>query len=240
MARGESLTHSAYERIRADILACRIEPGARISIVDVAAALDVSPGAIREALSRLTAEGLVLAEPQRGFRAAEVSASDLRDLTAVRIEIEQLCIRDALTNGDLAWESRLVAAHHELTRTSEREAKDQSRLADAWSSAHAAFHEALVSGGKSRYLGDIRRLLYARSERYRQLSIPLARSKRDTGSEHRALVDAAIARDADRVSSLVARHLTTTTKILLEALYPAEGGKKRTSSRELRSPRSAH
>ena len=121
MANGESLTRAAYQRVRADLLACRLKPGARISISELAADLEVSAGAVREALARLTAEGLVVAEPLRGFRAVEVSASDLRDLTAVRAQIEQLCVRSSIARGDVSWESRLVAAHHALSRAPERE-----------------------------------------------------------------------------------------------------------------------
>ena len=219
MAKGESLTQSAYETVRSDILMCRIEPGSRVSIVDVAARLEVSAGAVREALSRLTAEGLVNASPQRGFRAAEVSADDLRDLTSVRIEVEQSCVRRSVKHGDLAWESRLVAAHHELTRRPYREPSSPDRLSDAWSGAHSAFHEAIVGACDSRYLLDIRRQLYARAERYRQLSVPYESSHRDTAREHRAMFEAALSRNGDRAALLIAKHLTTTATLLLGALF---------------------
>src|SRR5690349_6839687 len=65
-----NLTQRAYEELRADILSCRIPPGAKLKIQDLCTKFSVSLGAIREALSRLTSEGLVTAEPQRGFRAA--------------------------------------------------------------------------------------------------------------------------------------------------------------------------
>ena len=56
--------------MRADLLACRIPPGSRLKIQDLCDRFSVSLGAIREALSRLTSDGLVVSEPQRGFRAA--------------------------------------------------------------------------------------------------------------------------------------------------------------------------
>src|ERR1041385_4027740 len=105
-----NLTQRAYEDLRADILSCRIPPGAKLKIQDLCTQFSVSLGAIREALSRLTSEGLVTAEPQRGFRAAPISAEDLQDLTRTRIQIETLCIRRAIEVGDVAWESQLVAA----------------------------------------------------------------------------------------------------------------------------------
>src|SRR5215475_11483926 len=122
MARDSSLnlTQGAYEDLRADLLSCRIPPGSRLKIQDLCTRHSVSLGAIREALSRLTSEGLVVAEPQRGFRAAPISAEDLKDLTCVRIQIESLCLRRAIELGDVDWESRLVAAFHRLSRTPER------------------------------------------------------------------------------------------------------------------------
>src|SRR5580704_6681604 len=115
-----NMTQGAYEGLRADLLACRILPGKKLKIQELCTRFSVSLGAIREALSRLTSEGLVVAEPQRGFRAAPISPEDLSDLTRVRIEIEALCLRRAIAQGDVDWEARLVAAFHRLSRTPER------------------------------------------------------------------------------------------------------------------------
>lgn len=112
-----NMTHGAYLSLRADLLACRILPGSRLKIQELCARLSVSLGAIREALSRLTSEGLVLAEPQRGFRAAPISAADLVDLTMARTEIDSLCLKRAIASGDVQWEASLVAAAHRLART---------------------------------------------------------------------------------------------------------------------------
>lgn len=214
-----SLTRGAYDRLRGDVLACRVVPGQRLNIVELAAELEVSPGAVREALSRLTSEGLVLAEPQRGFQAAPVSRADLEDLTDVRVEIERLCLARAVARGALEWETRLVAAHHALSRTPEREPEDAARMGDAWAGAHAEFHDALVAGCDSPTLLELRTTLYARSERYRRLSAPLARRRRVLADEHRALLDAALTRDAEGLAEASARHIRATTEILVEALF---------------------
>jgi DNA-binding GntR family transcriptional regulator len=212
-----NLTQGAYEAVRADLLACRIPPGSRLKIQDLCDRFSVSLGAIREALSRLTSDGLVISEPQRGFRAAPISVAELRDLTMVRIEIESLCLRRAIAVGTVEWESGLVAAFHRLSRTPERVASDPVRANDDWAGVHAAFHLALVEGGDSPWLLRLRSQLYAQSERYRRLSIPLSTSDRDVAAEHQGIVDAALARDADRAVMLLTRHLGATTEILLEA-----------------------
>ena len=83
----KSRTNDTYERLKLEILNNVHLPSTRLRIDQLAEAFDVSVGAVREALSRLTAEGLVAAEPQRGFIVAPASIKDLVDLTAVRIEI---------------------------------------------------------------------------------------------------------------------------------------------------------
>jgi DNA-binding GntR family transcriptional regulator len=217
-----SLTQGAYEALRGDLLACRILPGSRLKIQELCSRLSVSLGAIREALSRLTSEGLVVAEPQRGFRAAPISAADLRDLTMVRVEVESLCLKRAIEIGDVNWESRLVAAFHRLSRTPERAPADPIRSNDEWAEAHAAFHLALVEGCDSPWLLRLHSQLYDQSERYRRLSIPLAKQERNVGQEHQRILDATLKRDAKKAVALLTEHLTATTNILLAAKVKGE------------------
>ena len=218
-----SLTQDAYERLRADLLACRLQPGTRLKINELCQSLSVSLSAVREALARLTSEGLVVAEPQRGFHVTPISAAELDDLTRVRVQIEGSCLERAIAVGDVGWESHLVAALHRLSRTPEREPGDPQRMSEEWSAAHAAFHQALVGACDSPWLLRLREMLYNQSERYRRLSVPLAEVARDLNGEHRVLVDAALARDAGRARGLMAQHLELTTRMLLEQSWPAHG-----------------
>jgi DNA-binding GntR family transcriptional regulator len=213
-----NMTQGAYEGLRADLLACRILPGKKLKIQELCTRFSVSLGAIREALSRLTSEGLVVAEPQRGFHAAPISASDLVDLTMVRVEIDSLCLRRAIACGDVDWESRLVAAAHRLARTPERAPDDPARSNEDWVEAHAAFHLALVDGCDSLWLLHLHALLYAQSERYRRLSVPFAISGRNVNEEHQAILNATLARDTEAAVRLLATHLEATTHILLGAM----------------------
>jgi DNA-binding GntR family transcriptional regulator len=213
-----SMTQAAYEKLRADLLACRILPGERLITRDLCERFSVSLGAIREALSRLTSEGLVTAEPQRGFRAVPISPADLTDLTLARVELETLCLRRAIAHGDVAWETRLVAAAHHLRRTPPRAPEDPARSNEAWAETHAAFHAALVAGCGSQWLLHLQSLLYAQSERYRRLSVPFEMGERDVQQEHQAILESTLARDADKAVQLLADHLEKTTRILLSFL----------------------
>ena len=209
-----SLTAQAYDRIRGDILASRLPPGRKLKISELCATLGFGLGAVREALSRLTSEGLVESERNKGFRVTAITRAELEDLTRVRIMIEGECLRGAIKAGDLAWETGIVSARFELSRTPMRQ---EGRLGDGWSAAHARFHDALVAACPSPWLLRIRALLYAQSERYRSASVPLDRHARDVEAEHRAIAEAAIARDAGAACAAMRAHVEGTTAILLAA-----------------------
>jgi DNA-binding GntR family transcriptional regulator len=94
-----------YLALRQDTLAGRQAPGSRLRFAELCARYDVSMGVAREALSRLTAEGLVQSEPQLGFRTTPISAEDLVHLTDARCAIESLVLREALKRGGVRWDA---------------------------------------------------------------------------------------------------------------------------------------
>ena len=199
-----SLTQSAYERLRRDLISGRIRPGERLKISDLCDTMSMNLSAVREALSRLSADGLVIAEPQRGFRSTPISATELRDLTRVRVEIENLCLRSAIARGDVAWEAGVVSAHHAMMRTPKFVADSNSELNPDWWPAHAAFHLALCAACDSTWLLRIRDMLYEQSERYRMLWVVSKRMARDIDGEHRDIAAAVLARDAETATKLMA------------------------------------
>lgn len=222
-ARPKSQAEDAYEQIRAALLNCRLAPGEKLNITELSAEMGFSPGAVREALSRLTADGLVEAEAQKGFRAARISAEDLADLTRARAGIEALCLGEAIERGDLAWEARVLAAHHRLSRTP-MNMKKGATLNEEWLVAHADFHLALAEGCGNRWLLRLRGGLYEQSERYRHMSVPLDPGDRDVAAEHRAICEAALARDKALAVELLRAHIERTTRIILDAIADAPPG----------------
>ena len=225
-----SLTSLAFERLRDDILRGRLAPAERLRIQALSEHYQIGPTAIREALSRLTTEGLVQAEDQRGFTVTPVSRDDLIDLTETRIRVEQMALRMAVQHGDVEWESLVLSASHRLARA-EQQPWTEASLA-GWSAAHRQFHDALVVGCGSPWTLRLSRLLFDQSERYRALSArPAKKRKRDVGGEHRALADAALARDADALCKLVDAHFRTTAQLILENGLAERG------ARDLKQPR---
>ena len=213
----QSLTVKAYAGLRADILSCRLRPGEKLIISEICATLGFSLGAVREALSRLTSEGLVEAEQNKGFRVPPITQSELEDLTRTRVLIECECLSKAIRKGDLKWESGIVSTLFELSRLNLQDKDDHRRLDETWAETHKRFHEALAAACDSPWLLRLRDILYAQSERYRSVSVPLDRANRDVGAEHRAIADAAIARDTKTACAAMRNHLEVTTRILIEA-----------------------
>ena len=212
-----SLTAEAYETLRAEIMSCRLLPGQKLIIFDLCKSLGFSLGAIREALAKLTSEGLVEAEPRKGFRVAPITEEELKDITKVRSTIETQCLENAIRNGTLKWETGIVSTLFELSRLQLQDPDDPARVSEVWAETHRRFHEALVASCDSPWLLRLRNILFVQSERYRRISVPLDRIGRDIHGEHKEIADAAIARDVNRACSALREHLEKTTRILIKA-----------------------
>lgn len=217
----KSLTQATYERLRRDVLSCSLTPGSRVNVKELAERYEASGGAVREALSRLTSEDLIVAEPQKGFRIAPISLADLRDLTLARIEIEALCVRQSIEQGDVSWEARLVAAYHSLSKTA---GPESGALYDTagWNWAHSSFHETLTSACPNSWLLRLRKMLFEQNSRYRALSVAITANNRDLGNEHKGLLDAALTRDADTAVALIFQHIQHTSDALLDELRASD------------------
>jgi len=208
----------AYDELRADVLACRLHPGAKVVVHELAAQFAMSVGAIREALARLAAEGWIVARPQRGYWVAPVSIEELRDLTEARVEIETACLRRAIRHGTIEWEAALIGALHRLSRIPKLVPGDRARISDHWSQAHGAFHEALVAACDSRRLLAIRRQLYEQADRYQRLAGPFDPRGRTVPGEHDALAQAALARREAEAARLLEGHIRTTAQVITDAM----------------------
>jgi DNA-binding GntR family transcriptional regulator len=210
-----SLTERTYLRLRNEILSSRLKPGQKLRLRDLCDLTGASLSVVREATTRLAAEGLLSAEAQRGYSVPSVDRKDLLDLTHARIEIECLCLLRAIDRGGVEWEADLVAAFHRLRRTP-LEAVDADAK-EEWARAHAVFHDCLVAGCDNRWLLRMRQMLFAQSERYRRLSVALQADRRDLDAEHRGLMEAVLAHDETAATERLRAHLMLTTDILLKS-----------------------
>ena len=207
---------AAYDRLRHEILQGELRPGERLRTADLRSRYSLGLTPIREALMRLSSEGLVLTEVNRGARVRETTLADLRDLMQTRREIETLCLTKAIAQGDAEWEGEIVRALHLLARAPLPASPQDRGAATTWERLHRQFHHALVAAAGSDWLLKIWNDLTDHSERYRKLRLlnyrSLAADVRDVNAEHRAIMKAVLDRDAQRAVSLMGCHLDRTER----------------------------
>lgn len=212
-----NITNFAYDTIRRDLLACRLKPGARVSVLALGRRISANQGAIREALSRLVAEGLVAVEPNRGFIVTPMSVGRFATLSKARTAIDALCLREAIVGADIEFEVELVAASHRVLRRVEQ--LDQSEVAVAnYIDAHARFHEALMSRCENPWLLWMRNLLFAQSVRYRHFCVPLAREKSEFYSAEGPFLKAVFRKDTDTAEQLLITQYQRVCELISERL----------------------
>jgi DNA-binding GntR family transcriptional regulator len=217
---------NVHALLRRDILSGKFPPGSRLAVAALEETYDASSGLLREVLPRLVAEGLAVAKPQRGYWVISVSPEDLRHLTEARVLIETTILRQSIQDGDIAWESRAVAAHHTLANTAVV-AADGSGVNKDWLEAHARFHGELLAGAANLRLRGIADSLRDITEVYRcwsgRFGAPGARSAETVAAEHASLLDATLARDANLAAAELTLHIERTTKQLLANLRSIPG-----------------
>ena len=106
-----SRQESLYLQVRARLLRGEFAPGEPIRTDQFRATYGVSVSVAREVLTRLAEQRLVVAEPNKGFRVAPLTAENIADLCLVRSELEALTVSLAIKRGDAAWEGQSEGQH---------------------------------------------------------------------------------------------------------------------------------
>jgi DNA-binding GntR family transcriptional regulator len=212
-----NITNMAYDAIRTELLTCRLAPAERVSVLGLSRQLTVNQSAIREALSRLVAEGLVTLEPNRGFIVTPISVGRFTSLSKARASIDALCLREAIAAADIEFEVELVAASHRVLRRLAQLDGSETTVAN-YIDAHARFHETLVSRCDNPWLLWMRKLLFAQSVRYRHFCVPLAREKSEFYAVEGPFLRAVFSKDADRAEKLLVSQYERVGALICEEL----------------------
>lgn len=216
-----TLSDKAYHLLRTDIVAGNLPPGARLRIAKLSTDYDIGASPLREALSKLSSEFLVIFEGQRGFSVAPTSIEELKDISHFRCNLESEALERAIANGNDAWEAAIVAAFYNLGKADARRKLDPIGTAAEWEDRNREFHEALVASCDSEWLKRLRNLLYYQHERYRRISLKNPNPARDLQAEHRDIMEATLARDAAKAIRLSKEHIDRTTRAVLTVLQGA-------------------
>ena len=215
VSKHESMAQRAYRQIRADIISGVRNPGERLRIEMLKTVYDIGPTPLREALQKLSTEGLVLALEKRGFMVSPLDLDEFSDLNIARIEIEKVALSRSIALGDRQWESRVVAATYLMNKEDAALLASGNGVSDAWEAANAEFHATMIAACGSKWLLQMRDHLQDMCERYRRSSISQSirktgNGKRDVGKEHAAISNAVLARDARLACQLTESHYMKT------------------------------
>jgi DNA-binding GntR family transcriptional regulator len=208
----QNLNEQVYNSLREDILSGRLSPGSRLPFAELTKRYAVGTGTLREALARLISDNLVVGQGQKGLRVTPISKEELEDITNLRCTLESTALRSSIEHGDDEWEANVIAANHRLSRYYERYLDGPPLMSPEGAALHRAFHLVLFDACRSRWQRRIIEQLYDHSERYRRLSSIKQSPHRDSAAEHRAIVDAVLARRGDEASNLLLDHIRRTTR----------------------------
>jgi DNA-binding GntR family transcriptional regulator len=164
----------------------------------------VSISTLREILSRLTAEGLVIAEGRRGFEVPPVSIENLKELAELRLLLESHAMQVSFENADVEWEGRVVSAHHKLAST-ERLMEQGIGELEQWKRYDGEFHQALISNCGSRVLMDAHALVFDKYFRYQMVAFTYRGA--EPAQQHKGLLQCALKRDAESAKAILTKHV---------------------------------
>lgn len=206
------LTERSFQIVKSKILSGEYEPGMKLKIEALQRDLGLSSSPLREALSRLVVEGLVVSDERRGFSAAPVSVEDLQEVTRLRLMLDCDALAESIDQGDDQWEANIVAAFHWLSRIEERHGEGPLTLDVDWTVRHKDFHMALLAGCSSPKLRRLSSALFDQSERYRRLSIRHRVEPRHKAAEHGQIMEVVLARKKDEALAQLRDHISRTAE----------------------------
>jgi DNA-binding GntR family transcriptional regulator len=210
----ETMASSVYEQLRTDILKGRLVPGSKLRLQHLGKEYGVGNSPLREALNRLTSNGLVTREENKGFRVSPASSEELYELIRTRCWLEETALRESIESGDAEWEEAVVIAFHRLNKLESTIDGSNSRSTAEWEQAHSDYHIALLSACRSNILLDFCRQLHERTLRYRSLvEVVEYRDIHECG-EHRKIQDAVLARDVEKAVKMLHAHYVVTLDII--------------------------
>jgi DNA-binding GntR family transcriptional regulator len=211
----ETVGDVVFRQIREDIISGALPPGTKIRLEQAKERYSISVSSLREILSRLTTENLVVAEGQRGFEVSPASRQELIELADLRIVLETHAIGLSFAAGNLEWEGRIVAAHYKLAAAELKLLNGEiSRTVD-WVRYDWEFHQAIVSACNSSTLMASLSSVFDRFLRYHMLAESF-RGK-PVVEDHKRLFELSLKRDVEGAKAVIRRHVQSGVEHVLKS-----------------------
>ncbi len=218
---GETFASATYAQLRRDITDGQFSADGRLRIRQLCERYKVGISPIREALNRLSRDGLVRQSDLQGFSVAPLTVDELDELTKTRCWLNEIALRESIKNGDANWEEQIVLAFHRLSRVTrwvDPDDQDNVLVNPEWEVAHRHYHASLIAASGSSLLRQYCEQLFDIADRYRHLSRTPAAKRTRGRDEHRLIMEATIARDADKAVKLLCEHFQKTANLGRQAL----------------------
>ncbi len=197
-AGGRPLYEHVAERLRGAILSHTLAPGSWIDEQRLCGEYGISRTPLREALKVLATEGLVTMKPRRGAYVTEMSASDVTDVYHLLSLLESDAAAEVARSASDAQLAALAALHDEL----EQAVDDRERFFALNERFHLLILDAAGNRWRKQVVVDLRNVM--KLNRHHSLF----REGRlvDSLAEHRALMQALLARDPARAEAVTREH----------------------------------
>ncbi len=203
----------AYSRLKREILADRFRPGFQAFEPEIADMLQMSRTPVREALIRLESDGLIELVPRRGVRVLPVSPGDMKDIYQLLTLLEPEAAAEVAQRGVSADEM----ASLEQCCTAMQAALEQDDL-EGWAEADDQFHRELLAMSSNRRMVEYLNILFDQAHRARMITVRLRDRPVASTKDHRDILDAIVAGDADKARQVFREHRERASRELLKLL----------------------
>jgi DNA-binding GntR family transcriptional regulator len=201
-----SLEERVYAILEEEILSGKLKRGVQLRESALAERLNASRTPVRGALHRLAEDGLVELYANRGATVVGISEEDIEDIYDIRIRLEGLAAR-------LAAERMGEEEMNELKASVELSEFYLSRGSDErYGELDSEFHRIIFHTCGSRMLCKILSELHTKIKVYRKFSLSNVTRAKNSVEEHRQILNAIIAKDADKAEELTVLHLSEALK----------------------------
>lgn len=203
----EPLRNMAYARFRESLFDRKLKPGQFVSQRELCELLDVPMGAVREALKRLEADGLINLIAQRGVQIADVNVAFINEAFEFRIIIETEAARRSAKSPDIARLTELRSkTQHIIDQTDTRQSDD---LMQSGLKVDLELHEFLASAFTNSLIRNSHQQLEDKVRMIRMNGRYTIDRLRGAMLEHLEIIDALLAGDEEAAVSSLNAHLTT-------------------------------
>ena len=220
-AKPRTLAGQTAQRLRRDIICNRLQPDERLTVEKLTTLYGAGSSPVREALFQVAGDGLVRFEDHRGFVVAPLNFGEMLDVSSLRAYLEIHALRSSIERGSEEWETSVLTAEHRIKRAESRlvgaSGEEQAQAEDEWEERHREFHYALCSACGSPWLLHFFHALYDQLERYRRHYWRYAQRASGADDQHEQIRIAALARDAERATTLLTDHFRRQAELTLAA-----------------------